>query len=286
MLSLAGDIKAFEELVIRHQGAVLASAYTVVHNNYMAEDAAQDAFVSAWIKLNTLREPGKYGSWVCSIAKNCAKNLAVRFREYMDFDTVANYEYDHGLGTEELLISSEERLMLNDSIERLPKKVKQVIWLHYFEGLSIAEIADRLRFSVGTVKTQLHEERKKIRKELSAMNENENDTLVEKVMKKVEELKVWTLRNNKEGFIYIYNDVLADIDNLPESARKYHTLADVLMEGWWWLPGAKKDVLFARIKETAIKGKNDYIMKFIVAKEDGKLSGKDKMDFVLCSVSL
>lgn len=69
-LTLVGDDGAYEALVLRYQKAVLASAYSVIQNSYMAEDAAQDAFVSAWMKLSALREPAKYGAWVCRIARN------------------------------------------------------------------------------------------------------------------------------------------------------------------------------------------------------------------------
>ena len=76
------------------------------------------------------------------------------------------------------------------------------------------------------------------------MNEKYTDTLVQRVMKKVEELKLWQLRNDKDGFEVIYKDVLREVEELPESDRKYHALADVLMRGWWWIPGKENDALF------------------------------------------
>ncbi len=79
MLTLAGEQSAYEFLVVRYQKLVVASAITVTKNRFIAEDAAQDAFVTAWIKLNTLQEPKKYGSWVCRIAKNCALNMISRY---------------------------------------------------------------------------------------------------------------------------------------------------------------------------------------------------------------
>ena len=74
MLTLAGDQDAFNALVIRYQNAVIALSASVTKNRFMAEDAAQDAFVTAWMKLDTLQEPQKFGVWVCRIAKNCALN--------------------------------------------------------------------------------------------------------------------------------------------------------------------------------------------------------------------
>ena len=78
-MSLLGDQMAYEELVIRHEKSVKGTAYKVTENEFSAEDASQDAFVSAWIKLDSLREKEKFGSWVCSIAKNCARDLVVHY---------------------------------------------------------------------------------------------------------------------------------------------------------------------------------------------------------------
>ena len=282
MLTLAGEETAYEALVTRYQKAVIAAAASVTKNQFMAEDAAQDAFVTAWMKLNTLQEPQKFGSWVCRIAKNCALNMVGRYRSFLPLDIVDNVNAfaDADSNPAELYALSEEREEVNKSIEALPEKVKQIIHLHYFEGLSIVEIADRLRISEGTVKWQLHDGRKRIRKELCAMNEKWNDTLVQRVMKKVEELKLWQVKNDKSGFDAVYRDVLREVEDLPESGDKYHALADVLMRGWWWLPGDKNDALFARIKEAAERGKNDEVMEFIVSREDSQVTGEARIEFI------
>jgi RNA polymerase sigma-70 factor (ECF subfamily) len=281
MLTLAGEQTAYEVLVVRYQKAVIASAIVVTKNHFMAEDAAQDAFVTAWMKLNTLQEPKKYGSWVCRIAKNCALNMISRYRSFLPLDVVDNLNVTDGAqNPAELYALSEGRNEVNKSIMALPEKVRQIIHLHYFENLSIAEIADRMRISEGTVKRQLHDGRKKIRKELCAMNEKYSDTLVERVMKKVEELKLWQLKNDKTGFEKVYADVLREVEELPECREKQHALADVLMRGWWWLPGEKNDALFARIADAATEGKNEEVMAFIVSREDSKMHGKALIDYI------
>lgn len=284
MLTLAGEQSAYEALVARYENAVISSAASVTHNRHLAEDSAQDAFITAWIKLNMLREPDKYGAWVCRIAKNCAKNTVMRFQSFISLDDpdkpvkdAADGKQSDPLDTVEL---SEENSMLHESIEKLPEKVRRIINLHYFEDLSVAEIAEKMGISQGTVKWQLHEGRKRIRKELCAMNEEYNDTLVQRVMKKVEELKLWQFKNSKNGFEKVYKEVLKEVEELPESMDKYHALADVLLRGWWWISGEKNDALFERIREAAEKGKNDEVMEFIVAKEDSKLYGGAKIKFI------
>ena len=276
MLTLAGEQSAYEVLVNRYQKAVIASAFSVTHNVFLAEDTAQDAFVTAWIKLDTLNEPEKFASWVCRIAKNCGMNMLRQYRGFLSFDTVENYDVADEDFIDSEYEKEEENAELHRTIAGLSEKVKTIINLHYFEGLSIVEIADRLCISQGTVKSQLHDGRKKIRKELCAVNEKWNDTLVEKVMKKVAELRLWQFKNSKDGFEKVYKDVLRDVEELPESNKKYHALADVLMRGWWWLPGDKNEALFARIKEVTERGHNEDVMEFITTRERQKIPYYDR----------
>lgn len=278
-LTLVGNQDAYGELVLRYQTAVIGAANRVIRSRYLAEDAAQDAFVTAWMKLNTLKEPEKYGVWVCRIARNCGLNMRTRFREYLPEETLETLPDDRD-SPEGSLVRSENNHQLYEGIDRLPKKIGEVIRLHYFEGLSIAEIADRLRLSEGTVKWRLHDGRQRLREDLSAMNENENDTLVQRVMKKVAELKLWALKYDKHGFETVYADVLADVENLPESGDKYGMMADVLLRGWWWIPGKKNDELFARIRQAAELGRSEDVMQFVVATEDERVPAKERIEFV------
>ena len=279
-MTLAGRQDAYGELVLRWQGAALAAANSVLRSVYLSEDAVQDAFVAAWMKLNTLAEPSKFGPWVCKAAKNRAKNILRTYSGWMDISVYENKEDDGMPSPEESVISADEKEEVRRAIESLPQKVRTVITLHYFEGLSVAEIADRMRIPVGTVKWQLSDGRKRLRGELSAMDENYNDTLLQKVMKKVEELKLWSSKTNKDGFDAAYRDVLSDVTDLPESEKKYHAMADVLLRGFWWLPGKKNDEMLARIADAAEKGHNDEATAFICSKEDARLSGDAKIEFI------
>lgn len=79
-LSLLGNEKAYEELVIRYEKSVKGTALKVTENEFSAEDASQDAFVSAWINLSVCAILKNSGSWVCSIAKNCARSLVTHYK--------------------------------------------------------------------------------------------------------------------------------------------------------------------------------------------------------------
>ena len=122
MLTLAGEQNAYSALVARYENLVTAAAASVTHNRHMAEDAAQDAFITAWIKLNMLREPDKYGAWVCRIAKNCAKNTVMRFQSFISLDDPDKPVTDVSLSDQsdpmDTLELSEEKNLLHESIEK------------------------------------------------------------------------------------------------------------------------------------------------------------------------
>lgn len=278
LLTLSGDPSAYDRLVLRWETAVVHAALAVCRNRELARDAAQDAFVTAWIKLANLADGAKYGAWTCKIARNCALQLLTRYRYYTgeistdDENAAYAIEDPYAVDPAQSSVRKAERERMHTAIDNLPERVRLIIRLYYLENHSIEEIAVRLGVTSGTVKKQLWDGRRKIRKELCAMDETMQDTLLERVHKKVEEVKAWQYLDKKEGFATVYHDALAMIEELPESGErlakgKYHAMADVLMCGWWWLPGEQNDALFARIREAAFAGGNEDVIAEVMARE-------------------
>ena len=291
-MTLLGDERAFEELVKRHEKNVKGTAYKTTGNSFSAEDAAQDAFVSAWLNLDTLSDRDKFGSWVCSIAKNHARNLVRKYQNAAaDISLTLLEEVDltgsDESGLLELLSSAsigeaERDSQLHEALDTLSEKIRETIDLHYFEGLSIAEIALRLSLPAGTVKWRLCEGRRQLRKEYGIMEKDytEHEDIVARVMRQVEELKLWAIKGNKEGFEKDYEAVLKNVTALADSKEKSHALADVLLRGYWWLPGKKNDEILAEIKENAIKGHNDDVMQAVICAEHDKKRGEEKLAYI------
>src|SRR3569832_1916164 len=67
-----GDKRAFVEIVARHLAMVCGIAYSILTNFAASEDAAQEAFLTAWRKFHLLREPERLRSWLAQIARNAA----------------------------------------------------------------------------------------------------------------------------------------------------------------------------------------------------------------------
>lgn len=280
-LTLLGDETAYEELVTRHQRAVMGTAYKVTKNRFSAEDASQDAFVSAWMNLCELRDASKFGAWVCSFAKNCARTLERHYRAAIpdiSLDTLEGFE----IAEEDEPFAEDDLENVRRSVDLLSEKIRETVRLHYFEGKSVAEIAEILSVPAGTVKWRLSEGRKQLRKGYGIMEKtyDENESLVARVIRQVEALKLWQLKNDKTGFEEEYRAVLANVEALEDSKEKSSMLADTLLRGYWWLPGEKNKEVFERTKKSAEDGHNDDVMMTVAYMEHEKYSGEERIRFM------
>lgn len=281
-LTLLGDDSAFEELVVRHQKRVLGTAYKVTSNRWSAEDAAQDAFVSAWTHLSALGDHARFGAWVCSIAKNHAVSL---MRRYACTATEVSLDLSDGL---EPADRSAEDADIREAVDSLSDVLRRTVKLHYFDGYSVKEIASILGVPEGTVKWRLSEARKQLRKGYGIMEKtyDENEDFTARVMRQVEELKLWGIRNgdNMTGFEEAYRNVLANVESLEESEKKQYALADVLLRGYWWL-GKDRDEIRERMKVAAEKSHNEDVMEKIIADEMFRIEdNKERVEYTLGTI--
>ena len=281
-LTLLGDGDAYEELVVRHQRAVMGTAFKVTGNRYSAEDASQDAFVAAWMNLSELRDGEKFGPWVCAFAKNCARTLERHYRAAIPDISLDAIEYSGTSSGIEEPFAEDCADEIREAVEALGEKIRETVKLHYFEDRSVAEIAELLSVPVGTVKWRLSEGRKQLRKGYGIMEKtyDEKESLLSRVRRQVEALGMWRLRRDRSGFADEYRAVLQSIETLDKSKEKSSLLADTLRQGYWWIPGEKNDETFARVKKAAEEGHNDDVMMTVAAHERGAYSGDARIAFM------
>ena len=145
-----GDREAFSALVRRYERPVLAMAMSLLHDHGDACDAAQDAFVIAYEKLNRLWRPSRFGAWVLQIARRTAlrvrKRRARHAAEPMPDDLHAR---DNGSP-----IPAMPRKMM-DLIARLPEQERVVVMLRYLDDLEMNEIAAATGRPIGTITKQI-----------------------------------------------------------------------------------------------------------------------------------
>jgi len=174
-----GDLDAFNELVDLHQRAVYNLCLRMLGSQAAAEDAAQDAFLSAFRHAAGFRG-ASFRAWLMRIAANaCTDELRRRARRpAMSLDQpppgaddppdVA----DPAAGPETLALRAEQERVVQAALLRLPEDQRLAVIMCDLQGFAYEEIADAMRTSVGTVKSRIARGRDKLRRELGGREQS------------------------------------------------------------------------------------------------------------------
>lgn len=172
---LKGDQNAFGEIVEIYKDKVFQLAYRMLGNRHEAEDIAQEAFIRAYVNIQSYNINLKFSTWLYRIATNlCIDRIRKKKPDYYLDAEVAGTDgltmYSQIPSKTSLPEDDIESLELQDTIQRaiskLPEKYRSVIVLKYIEELSLNEISEILDMPLGTVKTRIHRGRETLRKQL------------------------------------------------------------------------------------------------------------------------
>jgi RNA polymerase sigma-70 factor, ECF subfamily len=154
----AGEKPAFGQLVQLYQRAALITAQSVLRDPERAQDAAQEAFVIAYTKLNQLHAAAAFGPWLLKIVRRRASLMQrERREERLGADVVAaNFQR-----SSDWVHRYEEVIA---QLARLPEHERVALVLRYVDGHSVQEIADTTGKPVGTIKKQLCRALERLRK--------------------------------------------------------------------------------------------------------------------------
>ena len=162
----SGDRNAFSELVRTHSQGVLNVIYRMCGNMQVAEDAAQESFIQAWLRLPSYRPKSSLRNWLYRIAVNTAIDMLRKEKRILP-GAVEDFSLtDSDPGPEALVSNSEQMELVQEAVLTLPDASRAVLVLREFEGLSYQEIADALEIPVGTVMSRLNYARKLLREKL------------------------------------------------------------------------------------------------------------------------
>ena len=164
-----GKSEAFGHIVSRYQSMAYASAYAQTGDFHLAQDAAQEAFIEAFLCLDTLREPAAFPAWFRRfVVKHSDRQLRKSRPLVMDPAEIQTLPSD--LPNPEVIFTQQQtRHEVRDAINALPSAQREAIALFYLEGYSQKEISKFLGVSVGTVGKRLYDARKGLKKRMENM---------------------------------------------------------------------------------------------------------------------
>ena len=164
-----GDAEeAFRELMFRHGPMVLAVCRRALNGSHDAEDAFQATFLTLARKAATIRDHQYLAGWLCEVAHRIAvrsRGAGAR-RRAREAQVLAMSDAVRPPDQENQATREEIRPLIQEEVHRLPEKYRTPVVLSYFEGKSNEEVAELLKWPVGTVKGRLSRARDLLRARL------------------------------------------------------------------------------------------------------------------------
>lgn len=150
-----GDGEAFVSLVKQYEDVLFRTASRLLDNDEDVADAMQDAIISAYEKLHTLKNEEYFNTWICKILINKCNSLL-------------NKKKNISVINEHLLPEKENdeftKIELEDALNSLNKVYRLVLILYYIVGLNVEEISEYLKEPEGTIKSRLSRAKAILRK--------------------------------------------------------------------------------------------------------------------------
>ncbi|NQV31749.1 MAG: sigma-70 family RNA polymerase sigma factor, partial [Phycisphaeraceae bacterium] len=154
--AVTGDLESYGRLCEALYPAMVAIAYSVLADHHMAEDAAQESYAKALVKLPGLKKPASFSAWMARICRNCALDMArknTRIRGVSDMSR---------LPVDEPQEENKYVPIIRHLINELPPSAKEMIMLRYYNKKSHQQMAAVLGMTRGAVRSKLQRIRVKL----------------------------------------------------------------------------------------------------------------------------
>ena len=194
---LSGDDTAFSDLVQKYQKSVHALAWRKIGDFQVAEEIAQDAFLQAYKKLATLKNPNQFAGWLYVIASNLCRDWHRRKKPTMqsleatNLKTLEKTAYERYVTELREEAAAEQRQeLVKNLLDKLPESERTVVTLHYLGEMTSEAISKFLGVSVNTIKSRLRRARKRLKEEEPMIRETLGSiqlpaNFTENIMKKI-----------------------------------------------------------------------------------------------------
>jgi RNA polymerase sigma factor (sigma-70 family) len=166
--SRRGDRAAFGQLVERYQRAVHAVVFSHVRDRALSDDLTQEAFIAAWRGLAELRDVARLPAWLCSIARNLARDACRRRRREASGEVP---EVETAPTPFQAINDAESERLIAAALERVPDVYREPLVLYYYEQQSIDDVARYLGITATTANKRLSRGRRYLADHVNAIVE-------------------------------------------------------------------------------------------------------------------
>ena len=167
---LSGDDAAFDVLVEKYEKGVHALAWRKIGDFHDAEEITQDAFLQAYKKLSTLKNPHQFAGWLYVIANRLCidwlrkQKPAMQSLENTPVEDIEEISYRYHVSQQQQTRNAEHHHeIVKKLLEKLPESERTVVTLYYLGEMTMKEISKFLGVSVKTISSRLHRARKRLK---------------------------------------------------------------------------------------------------------------------------
>lgn len=164
---LEGDVGAFKILIERYHDPLLNFLFRLMGNRTAAEDVFQDTFLQIHQSLESFDRTRSFKPWLFTIAANKGRDALRKQQRRSAVSLSLKPRDSHGEelidllqievpGPEARMESAETSALVQQAVDAIPPRLREILLLAYFQRFSYSQIADQLGIPVGTVKSRLH----------------------------------------------------------------------------------------------------------------------------------
>ena len=172
----AGDMIAFETLILEHEKIVYNVAFRMMNNSEDAKDLSQDALIKAFKSIGNFNEQSSFSTWIYRITVNTCIDEIRKRKGKQNFSLDSDLEGEEGSWKqqfadtddtpEESVLRKEDKSEIAQALDTLSPEHKIVIVLREMQGLSYEEIAESTGMTLGTVKSRISRARNQLKIEI------------------------------------------------------------------------------------------------------------------------
>jgi len=152
--AINGDAEGFTELCRRYYPAMVAIAHSILGDRHLAEDAAQQAFAKAAVKLPQLKKESRFAGWLAVICRNVAKDMARRTENLRTTDVLSTIAAKSN--------DDDTTETVREAISKLSASARELIFLRYYDGMSYEQISAVLGISEQAISGRMRRAKKKM----------------------------------------------------------------------------------------------------------------------------
>ena len=160
-----GDANAFAYLVDAYKNMVFSLAFKMTKNREEAEEISQDSFIKAYKNLKNFKGDSKFSTWLYRIVYHASLDAIKKNKNNNNTLEINEITFNQIKSVDNILegIERKERSkIMNDCLLKLPEDERSIIWMFYYDELSLKEIIEVTQFSEANIKVKLHRARKKL----------------------------------------------------------------------------------------------------------------------------